>query len=70
MGFSYKFKEANLMTNLEIGLLLFTVVLVDFGAILTTNIYSKWVKEIQRRKLFCNESKSNPYNFINLILNL
>ncbi len=41
MGFSYEFMEANLMTNLEIELLLLTVVLVDFGAILTTNIYSK-----------------------------
>ena len=41
MGFSYEFMKANLLTNLEIELLLLTIVLVDFGAILTNNIYSK-----------------------------
>ena len=49
------------MTNLAIDLLLLIVVLVNFGAILTANIYSKLVKEIQRKRLFCNESISNPY---------
>ena len=41
MGFSYEFMKANLLINLEIELLLLTIVLVDFGAILTNNIYSK-----------------------------
>ena len=49
------------MTNLAIELLGLTVVLINFGAILTANIYSKSVKEIQRERLFCGESVSNPY---------
>ena len=49
------------MTNLAIELLLLIVVLVNFGAILTAKIYSQSVKEIQRKRLFCNESISNPY---------
>ena len=57
----YKFLEGNLMTNLAIELLLLIGVLVNFGAILTAKIYSKSVKEIQRRRLFCSESTSNPY---------
>jgi len=42
-----KFREGNLMTNLAIELLLLIVVLVNFGAIFTTKIYSQSVKEIQ-----------------------
>jgi len=49
------------MTNLAIELLFSTVVLVNFGAIITAKIYSKSVKEIQLNKLFCSESISNPY---------
>ena len=49
------------MTNLAIELLLLIVVLVNFGAILTSKIYSQSVKEIQRKRLFCGESISNPY---------
>ena len=49
------------MTNLAIELLLLTVVLVNFGAILTAKIYSQLVKEIQHNRLFCSESISNPY---------
>jgi len=49
------------MTNLAIELLLLIVVLVNFGAILTANIYSKSLKEIQRKKTFCRESISNPF---------
>ena len=49
------------MTNLAIELLIFIVVLVNFGAILTAKIYSHSVKEIQRKRLFCGESISNPY---------
>jgi len=52
------------MTNLAIELLLLIVVLVNFGAILTANIYSKSIKEIQRKRLFCSESISNPYCFL------
>ena len=55
------FKEGKLMTNLAIELLLLTVVLVNFGAILTAKIYSQSVKEIQHKRLFCSESISNPY---------
>ena len=57
----YKFKEGDLMTNLAVELLLLIVVLVNFGAILTAKIYSQSVKEIQRKRLFCSESISNPY---------
>ncbi len=49
------------MTNLAIELLLLIVVLFNFGAILTSKIYSQSVKEIQRKRLFCSESISNPY---------
>ncbi len=52
------------MTNLAIELLIITVVLVNFGAILTANIYSLSVKEIQRKRLLCIESISNPYCII------
>ena len=50
MGFLYKFKEVNLMTNLSIEFLILIVVLVNFGAILTAKIYSQSVKEIQIKK--------------------
>ena len=49
------------MTNLTVELLLFTIVLVNFGAILTANIYSQSVKEIQRKRSFCSESIIKPY---------
>jgi len=49
------------MTNLDIELLLLTVVLVNFGAILTANIYTKSVKEFNRNRSFCSKSFSNPY---------
>ncbi len=49
------------MTNLAIELLVLTVVLVNFGAILTVNIYSKSIQEFKRNRLFCNRSFSNPY---------
>ena len=42
------------MTNLAIELLMLSVVLVNFGAILTATIYSQSVKEIQRKRLFCS----------------
>jgi len=49
------------MTNLAIELLLLILVLVYFGAILTAKIYSQSLKEIQRKRLFCSKSISNPY---------
>ena len=49
------------MTNLAIELLFLIVVLVNFGAILTAQIYSQLLKEIQRKRLFRSESISNPY---------
>ena len=52
------------MTNLSIELLILTVVLVNFGAILTANIYSKSVKEFKLNKLFCGKSFNNPYRII------
>ena len=61
MSFLYKFKEGCLITNLAIELILLIVVLVDFGTILKAKIYSQSVKEIQRKRLFCSESISNPY---------
>ncbi len=56
--------RGNLMTKLAIKLLLFTIVLVNFGAILTANIYSQSVKEIQRKRLFCSESIINLYSVV------
>ena len=61
MEFLYKFNKGNLMVNPAIYILILTVVLVNFGAILTANIYSQSVKEIQRKRLFFRESISNPY---------
>ena len=52
------------MTNLSIEILVLTVLLVNFGAILTSNIYLKSVKELHRKKLFCGKSLSNPYCII------
>ncbi len=52
------------MTNLSIEILVITVFLVNFGAILTSNIYLKSVRELQRKKLFCGKSFSNPYCII------
>jgi len=49
------------MTNHAIELLLLIIVLVNFGTILTTKIYSQSVQEIQRKRLFCSKSISNPY---------
>ena len=49
------------MTNFAIEILLLSVVLVNFGAILTANIYSQSVKEIQRKRLLCSKSIGNPY---------
>ena len=49
------------MTNLVIELFHLTVVLVNFGAIFLAFIYSLSVKEIQRKRLFCSETISNPY---------
>ena len=49
------------MTNLAIELLLLILVLVNFGAILTAKIYLQSLKEIQRKRLFCSKSISNPY---------
>ena len=52
------------MTNLGIELMLLTVILVNFGTILTANIYSKSVKKFKRNRLFCSGSFSNPYCII------
>ena len=52
------------MTNISIEILVLTVLLVNFGAILTSKIYLKSVKELQRKKLFCGKSFSNPYCII------
>ena len=49
------------MTNLAIEILLLIVVLVNYGVILTTKIYSQAVRDIQRKRLFCSKSISNPY---------
>ena len=49
------------MTNLAIDRPLSIVVLVNYGMILTTKIYSQSARNIQRKRLFCSESISNPY---------
>ena len=49
------------MTNLAIELLVLIVVLMNFGAILTANIYSKSLEAHERYRLFCRKSFSNPY---------
>ena len=56
------------MTNLGIELLLLFVVLVNFGVILTAKIYSQSIKEIQRRRLFCSESKITHIVFFEKLL--
>ena len=56
--------EGNLMTNLEIEILVLTVVFVNFGAILTANTYDSSKRTLQRRKLFCGKTLSNPYCII------
>ena len=49
------------MINLAIELVLLIIVLVNLGAILTANIYSQSVREIQCKRFFCIESMSDPY---------
>ena len=49
------------MTNLSLEILVLTVLLINLGAILTSNIYLKSIKELQRKRLFCGKSLSNPY---------
>ena len=49
------------MNNFAVELLFLLIVLVNFGAILTTKIYSKSGKEILPKRLFCTESIANPY---------
>ena len=61
IGFLYKFKEGNLMTNLAIELLLLIVVLVNYGLILIPKIYSQSVKKIHFKRQFCSESIDNQY---------
>ena len=53
--------EGYLMTNLSVEILVLTVFLINLGAILTSNIYLKSIKELQRKRLFCGKSLSNPY---------
>ncbi len=53
--------EGYLMTNLSVEILVLTVLLINLGAILTSNIYLKSIKELQRKRLFCGKSLSNPY---------
>ena len=52
------------MTNLGIELLVLSVVLINFGAILTANIYSKSFEGHKRNGFFCRKSFSNPYCII------
>ena len=52
------------MTNLSVEILVLTVLLINLGAILTSNIYLKSIKELQRKRLFCGKSLSNPYCII------
>ena len=49
------------MTNLDIELLVLTVVLENFKTILTVNIYSKSLKKYKPNRLFCSKSFSEPY---------
>ena len=53
--------EGYLMTNLSVEILVLTVLLINLGAILTSNIYLKSIKEFHRKRLFCGKSLSNPY---------
>jgi len=52
------------MTNLALEILVLTVVLVNLGEILTSNIYDGSKRSLQRKKLFCGNSLSNPYCII------
>ena len=52
------------MTNIGIELLVLTLVLLNVGAILTANIYSRSLEEFKRTRLFCTKSFSNPYCII------
>ena len=53
--------EGFLMTNLSVEILVLTVLLINLGAILTSNIYLKSIKELHRKRLFCGKSLINPY---------
>ena len=53
------------MTKLAIEILFLTIVLVNFGAILTAKIFSNSVKEFRLNRLFCGKSFSNPFALFN-----
>ena len=52
------------MTNLSLVILALTAFLINFGAILTVNIYIRSIRALKRKKLFCGKSLSNPYRII------
>ena len=52
------------MTNLATELLVLTLILINFGAILTANIYSKSLEEHKLNRLFCRKSFSNSHCII------
>ena len=56
--------EGFLMTNLSLVILALTALLINLGAILTDNIYFRSIKALQRKRLFCGKSLSNPYCII------
>ena len=56
------------MSNIGIELIVLTLVLVNFGAILTANIYSRSLEEFKRNRLFCTKSFSNPVSYTHLTL--
>ena len=53
--------KGKLMTNFGIEFLIYKCSFINFGAILTANIYSQSVKEIQLKSVFFRKSISNPY---------
>ena len=50
------------MSNLALELLLLTAFLVNFGAILTANVYSRTRRKLKQKQLFCGKSLINPYS--------
>ena len=53
------------MFKLPIDLLLLTVVLVNFGAILTAKIFSNSVIEFKLNRLFCSKSFNDNHEWFN-----
>ena len=49
------------MTQIGLGLLILTILLIYFGVFMTQNFYQQGIRAHLRKNIFCVKSQSNPY---------